>query len=259
MSNLINTNDKRFYATASSATAVESFPSQDFYRTMRHSELTAYRMVVKSIVMHHQQQQQQNQDDDSAAIDSNTTTTIQLTRAQTRLLEDLEAELVIPQSRREVEIQEALRDVAVSAVRTSGVANRRPLHFDGINDVPVVNNNNNIGDDDTDDDGAIIAVSQRGGGAVVRKGRSGNNDSQVGAAKPSNSANAQVAKQSKPLDAATLTQLAKLYREVPALCAELVVCSDAASRTKIQIELKKKENEIIRIREKAIGLCASQG
>ena len=265
----INPHDKRFYASASSGATVESFPSQDFYRSMRHRELQAYRSVIQSIVMHHPTSN--TSQDDSAAT---TSTTIQLTRAQIRLLEDLETELVIPSSRRDIEIQDALNDITITAVRTSGVADRRPLHFDGINDVPIANNNNNsagndiIIDDDTDDDGAIVGIGQKAPSTTTgRRGRNNNNDSSssnntnnAGSSKP----NQRQVATSKPLDTATANQLRRLSQDIPLLCQEYVECGTSTpdqqqKRMQIEIKLRKMQSEVMKIRTKAVENCANQG
>ena len=192
----------------------------------------------------------------------------QLTRSQQRLLEDLESELLIPSSRRDAEIADANNDTAVTAVRTSGVANRRPLHFDGIKDLPLTSTNDADNADDTDDDGAIIAVGQQhhhnskmGGSRRGRPGENGsnnnNNNNQSGPAKPAISN-----KISTPLDVATAAQLAKLAKQIPELLKELVECSgqeDIKRKTEIKVHLTRMRNEVSQIRQKAEKSCVQQG
>lgn len=192
---------------------------------------------------------------------------MQLSRTQQRLLEDLEAELCIPATRRAAELAAASRDVVVAAVRGSGVAERRMVHFDGVTDIvpddPIAD-----GVSDSDEDGAFLAIKVRpanaaaagagAAGSAGRRGRAGEK-ADAGGNKPANSAAAAAtvvavkeagSSDAKMISGSDLTNLRKLEEPVRKLCNELVLCHDPKRVAQIQTELVKHQKKLLDLRSK---------
>lgn len=250
----------RCYSTDLSATdGVLTAEQQALYRDFRQKEeLRAYRRLVRTIVMHQpplpatdQQQQQQT----AAAVEFS-----QLSRAQQRLLEDLEAELHIPVDLRRAVLLQASMNPRVNAVRASGVAGQRMLYFDGETADHVE------GSEDSDDDDSVFADasdSEPDGASIGKKGKPGAKQNagarrprdgaaasgkQPGGKAPNNAAAAAAAAAAsapaapaalKTVSAKDAEELNKLDKEVRAKAGELVKCHDPKRAVMLKADLQK--------------------
>jgi hypothetical protein len=203
---------------AAGETNFDGVPEFEYYKALRETELTAYRYALRGFVM-----QGGTETDD-----------FRPSKAVQRLLEDLRENFNVNDERHAIELELALQDPTVVAVRNSRIISRRNEFPDGIDEVPITN------ELDADDDGGrlVSTASKRPAGKTAQKARP-----QPVAVPPSQPAK-EVATKESAARRAVREKLEAIGAKIADVSHQLVRCQDKEAKVILRVRLSSLDEEL---------------